>query len=536
MIKSNNSTNKSESIPVIDIFAGPGGLAEGFSSVLNNESERFFNIKLSIEKEKMAHKTLLLRSFCRQFPIGSLPIEYYEMLREANIILREKKIDLLFKKFPYEYNIAAKEAWLCELGNESFPNELVDQRIKIALEGRKNWVLIGGPPCQAYSLVGRSRNGGIHEDDHRVYLYKQYLRIIAHHQPAVFVMENVKGLLSAKVNGESIFQKIIQDLKNPSIAIQGTECLKYEIRSFTVDNPLEDKDYLIKSENYGIPQKRHRVILLGIRQDILQENININILKTVKSVTLKEVINDLPKIRSSISRSFQIEKDIFGTIKRTYKKETDTYNSWQELITRFLKEFKFLDDNNISTDYYSKLDDNLNIGSEYIEAESIPVCNKTLREWYIDPRFKGVINHQSRSHLKEDLKRYIFGTLYARKYKRFPRLEDYIKNDESLIPDHKNAKSGKFNDRFRVQMPDDSATTITSHISKDGHYFVHYDPFQCRSLTVREAARIQTFPDNYLFRGSRTAQFIQVGNAVPPFLAYQLGMIVKEILTQVEAI
>jgi len=179
-------------IPIIDLFAGPGGLAEGFSSVLENE-KRFFKIKLSIEKEENAHKTLELRSFCRQFAPGKLPPEYYVVLKEANLFERDKKIQLLYEYYPEEYKCAKDEAWLAELGENNFPPELVDGRIKNVLNGYKNWVLIGGPPCQAYSLAGRSRVGGIDMDDKRVYLYKQYLRIIATHQPAVFVMENGRG-------------------------------------------------------------------------------------------------------------------------------------------------------------------------------------------------------------------------------------------------------------------------------------------------------------------------------------------------------
>jgi DNA (cytosine-5)-methyltransferase 1 len=168
----------------------------------------------------------------------------------------------------------------------------------------------------------------------------------------------------------------------------------------------------------------------------------------------------------------------------------------------------------------------LNKGNSYVEC--ITHFSKTeLQKWFVDKKLKGVTCHETRCHLESDLKRYLFAAHFLKENKRSPKLKDY---PISLLPSHKNATSGKFEDRFRVQDPEKPATTITSHISKDGHYFIHYDPSQCRSLTVREAARIQTFPDNYYFWGNRTQQYHQVGNAVPPLLAKKLSEIVKSIL------
>ena len=133
--------------------------------------------------------------------------------------------------------------------------------------------------------------------------------------------------------------------------------------------------------------------------------------------------------------------------------------------------------------------------------------------------------------MPSDLRRYAFAASFAAVTGCSPKLADF---PESLLPNHNNIALGRqgkmFSDRFRVQLRDRPSTTVTSHISKDGHYFIHYDPRQCRSLTVREAARLQTFPDNYRFEGPRTAQYHQVGNAVPPYLARQIAEIIAEIL------
>ena len=468
-------------IPVIDLFAGPGGLGEGFSSVYR-QNQRQFDIKLSIEKDQSAHKTLELRSFYRQFEIGQLPEDYYRVLEEVTIKKREQAKEALFRAFPEQHRAAQKEAWLAELGGRNFAEKLFDEKIAYSIGGSENWVLIGGPPCQAYSIAGRSRVGGINEEDQRVYLYKEYLRIIAKHHPAIFVMENVKGLLSAKLNGEKIFHWILNDLSNPGNVFSGIDSPKYRIHSLVKRDVECDRDYLIKSEDYGIPQKRHRVILLGVRHDIDQIP---STLQPQREVNLNSVIGSLPKIRSVLNRKFAKSVFVNGRKKRIYEMVNDSSATWEQLINGFLEQI-FVRNGLLGGEMAGRIvapDDN--VGREFVRCENSIDESHPLHDWYVDSKLNGVPNHQARRHLIEDLKRYLFASLYTKKHGCFPRLKDFAMHGEELLPDHKNARTEKFADRFRVQLPDEAGTTITSHISKDGHYFIHYDPSQCRSLTVR---------------------------------------------------
>ena len=521
---------KTEFIPVIDVFAGPGGLGEGFTS-LKVDGVQPFKIVLSIEKDPTAFKTLKLRSFFRQFKKEEVPDEYYQYLRG------EIKRSVLFKRYQSEYNKAKKETWQLKLGSKRVSPQRVNERIKEALNGSTNWILIGGPPCQAYSLIGRVKIKNVSkkkrkdfEKDHRHFLYREYLKIIAIHRPPIFVMENVPGILSSKVNGDNTFDRILRDLRNPNQAISELngapargaheETLGYEIYSLVKSadsgTELKPSDFIIKSENFGIPQARHRVILLGIRSNINKKPVQLS--SVDKQISMWDAISDLARIRSRLS------------------KEKDSNESWKAVLQSMPKCQWFSDpriEDTLRNELRKISEDNsspANTGAEFLAGSHIGYFRS---EWFYDGRIGGECNHSSRSHIREDLQRYFFASCFAKVYQNSPKIGDFPKE---LRPKHENIQKAVdenlFSDRFRVQIKDKPSTTITSHISKDGHYYIHPDPLQCRSLTVREAARLQTFPDNYYFEGPRTEQYHQVGNAVPPLLAKQIAGIVYKILGQ----
>lgn len=521
----------SNPVKIIDLFAGPGGLGEGFSAY-RPEGKQAFKIAISIEKEESAHRTLLLRSFFRQFDHNKVPEEYYAFLRGE---LGKNPEDELYQlpKIKKYLDKAKKEAQKIELGKDEA--EVVYKKIRVAIGGDE-CILIGGPPCQAYSLVGRSRNAGdkdyVPEEDDRNFLYLEYLKIISKFQPQIFVMENVKGILSAKVNGNLIFDTIREDLQNPFAATEvapakGRKKHEYKIYSLVTntDDAPDPHDFIIRTENYGIPQARHRVILLGVRKDIADKLDDFERLQLIDSKpTVKHVISDLPKLRSRLSKA------------------EDTTAAWRESITSIEKAVlaKLYKDCNVPDDVYNDLirqiinikESPASVGKDKSLKRSKLGYNKQLstelQDWYKDDKLGFyIVNHETRGHIVSDLHRYLYYSTFAKNMKVSPNSNNLPK---ILWPNHDNFDTGKFADRFRVQRSDFPGTTVTSHISKDGHYFIHYEPNQCRSLTVREAARIQTFPDNYYFVGTRTQQYVQVGNAVPPYLAKQIADIVYKII------
>ncbi|CAD6877072.1 DNA cytosine methyltransferase [Methylomonas fluvii] len=507
---------KLNDIQVIDLFAGPGGLGEGFSSA----ADEAFKILVSAEKDQFAYQTLRLRA-------------YYRLLLRKAQDKQSLYLDFCndFRDSPWDegtedlWREAGEEAKLIELGTESGNAEL-DSAIQQKLNQELPWVLIGGPPCQAYSLVGRSRNKGKidyqPENDDRHFLYKEYLRIIQKYRPAIFVMENVKGILSSKVNGELIFHSILKDLSDPDSAFnEGKSAGGYRILSLVKDvvfkrgdspTSINPHDFIIQAEEYGVPQARHRVILLGVREDIQITGTQL-LRKVEKQVSVGEVTFDLPPLRSKLSREEDSSQIWAGTVSGHAKYLTSNSND-QKLGHEI----------HMAMNGISK---HIHTGGTRMPAENypLPVQSELLAEWYTQNRPQVWLNHEARAHMASDLRRYLYAAAFAKAYNRSPKGADDFRVP-GLEPQHKNWETGNFADRFRVQVSDKPSNTVTSHMAKDGHYFIHYDPSQCRSLTVREAARIQTFPDNYFFQGNRTQQYHQVGNAVPPYLAKQIAEIV----------
>jgi DNA (cytosine-5)-methyltransferase 1 len=480
-------------VPVVDLFAGPGGLGEGFATFRGGS---VFHVALSIEAEKWAHETLTLRKF--------LLAADGRKIRKLHSVIGEKIVNLE-AVLSLDQSLAkdvVRRARRLTLGKEN--HESVLALFDSIKKGKSSpWVLIGGPPCQAYSIVGRSRNRGkkdyVPEKDDRHYLYLEYLRLLADREPTAFVMENVKGLLSSTVNGEQIFARIIDDLRAPRLAAYGQKggvnysihCLTDYGGEFAEDDP---RRYIVRSEKHGIPQARHRVILIGIQDGICR----LGRIRNTPAPSVRDAISSLPKLRSALSRRSGPDDDI----------------KWKDAIVSGVRKLQETSSGAVS----EALEDHL--------AHLRSVSLSTTTGLKVQSSNVTIWNHASRGHIPQDLVRYFYASVVAGINGLSPKIQDF---PTALRPKHANLNNVEvpiFSDRFRVQVANRPATTVTSHISRDGHYYIHYDPVQCRSLTVREAARLQTFPDDYIFCGPRTAQYVQVGNAVPPKLALQIARII----------
>ncbi|MDI6735243.1 MAG: DNA cytosine methyltransferase [bacterium] len=409
----------------IDIFAGGGGLSEGFSKA-------GFNIINHVEQNKNAVETLKTRVMFFWLKESGLIKKYYAYFNG-----QISRTDLIA-----EYNLTSL------INNNVIQEEIswrtigdIIQRIKLNMKMNciKNIdVLLGGPPCQAYSLVGRARDPYNMDNDQRNYFYKYYVEFLKEIKPEIFVFENVPGILSS---GKGKLFADIQEYMNKA---------GYEINY-----------RILNSADFMVLQNRKRVVLIGWKKG---NNFEYPVFEKMEhSYMVKDVLDDMPCLKAGE-------------------------------------------------------------GTESIQNYRINEINAYLKKTKIRTHYDKVINHVARLHRREDLiiYRYAINKYLNGEKIKYTDLPEYLQF-------HKNRKS--FLDRFKVVERDDSAShTVVAHIAKDGHYYIHPDINQRRSLTVREVARLQSFPDNYKFEGPRTAQYIQVGNAVPPLMAERIAEKIKGML------
>jgi len=410
------------------MFAGAGGLTEGFFR--NN-----YDIVSHIEMNPYAAQTLETRTLYHALAEKGHQNIYYQYYYQN--LSREEFLDEC-----RSFDVPDAGVINQKLSLETEDTIIKQVRERLAERNRDTVdVIIGGPPCQAYSLIGRARDQKKMLDDPRNYLYLHYLRFIEEFKPEIFVFENVPGLLSAR-KGE-IYSDLLKRINN----------LGYTTPS---------EPHILNAHDFGVLQDRKRIIFIGWRKE---HDLNYPIFESNQPrYNVRDALGDLPALEPGMG--------------------TDGPQNYRvEPPSRYLREY------------------NIRNGQKYVR------------------------HHIARTHIERD--REIYRTAIRMwneggKRLRYNQLPDCLKT-------HTNQSS--FLDRYKVIDGNGLSHSIVAHISRDGHYCIHPDINQARSLTVREAARIQSFPDNYLFEGSRTAQYVQIGNAVPPLMAAGIAEKIADMLT-----
>ncbi len=412
----------------IDLFSGAGGLSEGFIRA-------GFNPIAHVEIDKAACNTLITRTAYHHLKKTKNILPYINYIQ--NKISRTELYSLLPKN--------KKESVInMPIGENN--NKIIFDKID-SLKGKQTIdLIIGGPPCQAYSVVGRSRDENRMRGDSRNYLFKEYAKFLEYYQPGYFVFENVIGLLSAKTKEGKSYLKMMLDL--------------FMKKGYYVEYKV------LEAKHFGVLQNRKRIILIGKKDG--EEGFYPEFEKKEVGVNVSEIFKDLPNLTAGTGNYYKTK---YKPYKGNYLYDSHIRNGL-DFTTQHIARPHTDQDKGIYKLAVEKWDD----GHQRLNYNDIPV------EWQT----------------------------------------------------HKNKKS--FVDRFKVVAGDlPYSQTVVAHICKDGHYYIHPDINQNRSLTPREAARLQTFPDDYYFEGvsekpSRTAAFKQIGNAVPPLMAESIAKKLKELI------
>ncbi len=327
----------------------------------------------------------------------------------------------------------------------------------------------------SYSLVGRARSRGkvgyVPEEDARHYLFREYIRVLDKLRPAAFVMENVKGMLSSTVESRLVFEMLMEDLSSLGTGRDH----HYELRAIRIvagkarlQEAKQPSDFIVRAETFGLPQRRHRVIIVGYVPISRAGQRGCRNSRVKWEQNGQRCIGSLPALRSGISRG------------------QDDETAWQREVidaARLLARIYNGKDDGALREVFQSVSSRMRVESPAVRAgswlpEGYGSANDELVQWLERPELRAIAQHETRSHMKSDLGRYLFAAVFGSVRGYSPKAADF---PLVLSPDHRNWHSGVFNDRFRVQLANEASTTVTSHISKDGHYFIHPDPMQCRS-------------------------------------------------------
>lgn len=417
---------KNKKLTFIDLFAGCGGLSEGF--IMSKK----YNALAHVEWEIPMVRTLrnrLERKWDHSNEQAFKNVIHFDIQKTDELINGNWNEDTI-----QDYGATNHK-------------DVISEGLKGIVKNKKVDLVIGGPPCQAYSVAGRAQDKNSMKDDYRNYLFESFTKVVDEFQPDVFVFENVPGILSACPGDKKVTERIFE---------------YFDQHGYDIKTPDELKNVVLSASDFGVPQKRNRVIIVGVRRGSKTENINLNSIyseinkhRIETPKTLRDAIGHLPKFKPS-----------------------------NKIIVHNGRKYS-----------YEPIDKD-----RFVEE-----------------------NYKPRFHNERDIK--IFKEWVSQSMNKRPMIERIQFYNSVVGRDSKHAK-------YRSLDWDKPSQTIVAHLYKDGLMFIHPDVDQARTITVKEAALIQSFPNDFEFLENMGYNYKMIGNAVPPLMAEKIAIAIADVLAK----